>query len=112
MVLDNIKERAKMNRQKIVLPEGEDSRTIEAAAMCASQGIAKPILLGRGLAVPMPVVLIGALGGMATAGLVGLFLGAVILGVGYQIFMSWVNEDPEQTPAESAPPAEETSASA
>jgi predicted PurR-regulated permease PerM len=63
----------------------------------ASDNVLKPLLLGRGIDVPMPVVLIGALGGMASAGMVGLFLGAVILGVGYQIFMEWVDEPGAQS---------------
>lgn len=61
----------------------------------AADNVLKPMLLGRGVDVPMPVVLLGALGGMVGAGLVGLFIGAVILSVGYQVFMSWVNSDPE-----------------
>ena len=58
-----------------------------------SDGILKPILLGRGVDAPMPVILIGAIGGMITAGIIGLFVGAVLLAVGYQIFMSWVNSE-------------------
>jgi predicted PurR-regulated permease PerM len=50
----------------------------------------KPMLLGRGVEVPMPVILIGALGGMVATGFIGLFVGAVLLAVGYQIFMQWV----------------------
>jgi predicted PurR-regulated permease PerM len=56
----------------------------------AADNVLKPMLLGRGVDVPMPVVLIGALGGMVSAGIVGLFIGAVILAVGYQLFMDWV----------------------
>lgn len=64
----------------------------------------KPMLLGRGVDAPMPVILLGALGGMVTGGFMGLFLGAVILAVGYQVFMGWVDvgsspaddEQPEQ----------------
>lgn len=55
-----------------------------------SDAILKPILLGRGVDAPMPIILIGAIGGMITGGIIGLFLGAVLLAVGYQIFMSWV----------------------
>ena len=55
-----------------------------------SDGILKPLLLGRGVDAPMPVILIGAIGGMITAGIIGLFIGAVFLAVGYQIFMDWV----------------------
>jgi predicted PurR-regulated permease PerM len=50
----------------------------------------KPLMLGRGVDAPMPVILLGALGGMATAGIVGLFVGAVLLALGYQIFRGWV----------------------
>ena len=42
----------------------------------------------------MPVILIGALGGMATAGILGMFVGATLLALGYQIFMGWVDADP------------------
>ena len=57
-----------------------------------ADNILKPLLLGRGVDAPMPVVLLGALGGMVSAGIIGLFLGAVLLAVGYQMFMEWVNE--------------------
>ena len=50
----------------------------------------KPLMLGRGVDAPMPVILLGALGGMATAGILGLFVGAILLALGYQIFMAWV----------------------
>ncbi|MGB0257151.1 MAG: AI-2E family transporter [Coraliomargarita sp.] len=56
-----------------------------------SDNILKPMLLGRGVDAPMPVILIGALGGMVAAGFIGLFLGAVLLAVGYKLFMSWVH---------------------
>jgi predicted PurR-regulated permease PerM len=66
-----------------------------------SDGILKPILLGRGVDAPMPVILIGAIGGMITAGIIGLFVGAVLLAVGYQLFMSWVNyTDATNSPGE------------
>jgi len=46
----------------------------------------------------MPVILLGALGGMAAGGIVGLFVGAVLLALGYQIFMGWVAANPEEEP--------------
>ena len=55
-----------------------------------SDNALKPILLGRGVEAPMPVILLGAIGGMVTSGIIGLFLGAVFLAVGYRIFMQWV----------------------
>lgn len=56
--------------------------------------VLKPMLLGHGVSVPMPVVLIGALGGMVTSGVPGLFIGPVMLAVGYQIFWQWVLQNP------------------
>ena len=56
-----------------------------------ADNVLKPMLLGRGGDTPMPVVLIGALGGMVMSGIVGLFVGAVVLAVGYEVFMAWVD---------------------
>ncbi len=67
-----------------------------------ADNILKPMLLGRGVDAPMPVILIGALGGMVSAGFIGLFTGAVILAVGYQIFMQWVAMKSEEDNAAEA----------
>ena len=56
--------------------------------------VLKPMLLGRGVDSPMPVVLLGALGGMASHGILGMFVGATVLALGYQIFMDWVANRP------------------
>lgn len=61
----------------------------------SADNILKPLLLGRGVDAPMPVILLGALGGMATTGILGMFLGAILLAIGYHIFMRWVDENPE-----------------
>ena len=55
-----------------------------------ADNVLKPLMLGRGVEAPMPVILLGALGGMATAGILGMFVGATLLALGYQIFMGWV----------------------
>ncbi len=55
-----------------------------------ADNILKPLMLGRGVDAPMPVILLGALGGMAAAGILGMFVGATLLALGYQIFMGWV----------------------
>jgi predicted PurR-regulated permease PerM len=52
------------------------------------------MLLGRGVDAPMPIILIGALGGLVSAGFIGLFVGAVILAVGYKVFVRWVAMHP------------------
>jgi len=71
--------------------------TIYFAFSGLADNVLKPLLLARGVDVPMPVILIGALGGMVASGFVGLFVGAILLAIGYQILMRWVNEanDPE-----------------
>jgi predicted PurR-regulated permease PerM len=72
-----------------------------------ADNVLKPVLLGRGVDAPMPIVLIGALGGMVSAGIVGLFIGAVLLAVGYQIFMDWVNEPAAADQAQVDDPGED-----
>ena len=52
----------------------------------------KPLLFGRGVKVPMLVIFLGAIGGMISMGIVGLFLGAVVLALGYELFMAWLEE--------------------
>ena len=46
-VLDRIRARAAADPKHIVLPEGEDERTIQAAAMCLREKIARITLIGR-----------------------------------------------------------------
>jgi predicted PurR-regulated permease PerM len=62
--------------------------------------VLKPLLLGRGVDAPMVVILLGALGGLATHGILGMFVGATLLALGYQIFMSWVATNPDKVPTE------------
>lgn len=54
--------------------------------------ILKPILLSRGVETPMAVIFLGAIGGFLASGIVGLFIGAVILSLSYALFMNWVTE--------------------
>ncbi len=58
----------------------------------ASDNILKPLLLGRGSSQPMAVIFLGAIGGFVLSGIVGLFVGAVVLALGYDLFMLWLNE--------------------
>ena len=62
--------------------------------------VLKPLLLGRGVDAPMVVILLGALGGLATQGVLGMFVGATLLALGYQIFMRWVATNPDKVPTE------------
>ncbi len=74
--------------------------TIGLALTGMADNVLKPLLLGRGVDAPMPVILLGALGGMAAAGILGMFVGATALALGYQIFMRWVAARHESAPAE------------
>jgi predicted PurR-regulated permease PerM len=63
---------------------------IYAAVVSVSDTFLKPLLLGRGVETPMLVILVGAIGGAITQGIIGLFEGAVILAVGYELFRAWI----------------------
>lgn len=57
-----------------------------------TDNVLKPILLGRGNPpAPMLVIFLGAIGGFIYNGFIGLFLGAVILTLGYKFFLSWID---------------------
>jgi len=67
--------------------------TIWSVAVGMSDGVLKPMLLGRGTGVPMLVILLGAIGGLVASGIIGLFLGAVLLAMGYELFRAWLYRD-------------------
>ncbi len=64
---------------------------VYAIVVSASDSFLKPILLGRGMDIPMLVLLLGAIGGASALGIIGLFMGAVILAVGYKILEAWTS---------------------
>ncbi len=63
---------------------------IYAVLVGLSDNVLKPLLLGRGVDLPVLVVLLGAIGGMIAFGVIGLFIGAVILGLGYRVISDWI----------------------
>ena len=74
--------------------------TVWSLLVGVSDSFLKPILLGRGLDVPMLVILLGAIGGMIRYGIIGLFVGAVVLAVGYKLLLAWLGKEiREETPA-------------
>jgi predicted PurR-regulated permease PerM len=58
----------------------------------SSDAFLKPLFLGRGMEIPMLVILLGAIGGMMMSGIIGLFVGAIILAMGYELFLAWLNK--------------------
>jgi predicted PurR-regulated permease PerM len=55
--------------------------------------ILKPLILGMGSRIPSIIIFIGAIGGMLFSGIIGLFVGAVVLALGYELFRAWVFEE-------------------
>jgi predicted PurR-regulated permease PerM len=55
--------------------------------------VLKPLLLGRGATVPMAIVFLGAIGGFVVMGIIGLFVGAIVLSVGYKLFVAWIEPE-------------------
>lgn len=70
--------------------------TIWSLAVSMSDSFLKPLLLGRGMDTPTLVILLGAIGGMMWFGILGLFVGAITLALGYEIFMAWLDKDAQQ----------------
>ncbi|MGB5243758.1 MAG: AI-2E family transporter, partial [Lutimonas sp.] len=58
-----------------------------------SDNFLKPILLGKGAPVPMLVIFIGVVGGFLLSGFIGLFTGAIVLSIGYKLFLAWLNSE-------------------
>ena len=67
--------------------------SIYALIVSMSDAFLKPLLLGRGVDVPMLAVLLGAIGGMILSGIIGLFVGAVVLAITYKVFEALLVED-------------------
>lgn len=57
--------------------------------------VLKPILLGRGVKVPMVVIFIGSIGGFLSSGIIGLFVGAVVLVLGFELLLAWLRGSAE-----------------
>lgn len=66
----------------------------------------KPMIISRGSDLPFVLVLLGVLGGVFAFGFIGVFLGPVLLAVGYALVKGWAVESAttEEAPATEAPP--------
>jgi predicted PurR-regulated permease PerM len=54
--------------------------------------VVRPLLIRKGAHLPIIVLLAGVIGGLIAFGLVGIFLGPVVLAVGYTLLLSWMAE--------------------
>jgi predicted PurR-regulated permease PerM len=68
--------------------------------------VVKPIVMGRGLKTPMILILLGVIGGTLTLGLIGLFIGPVVLAVFYDMILLWLEEPEAETEAKAGPKPE------
>jgi predicted PurR-regulated permease PerM len=55
--------------------------------------VLKPLLMARGLATPVPVIIVGVIGGAIAYGIVGLFFGPIVLAVAWDVIVAWVQGD-------------------
>ena len=69
----------------------------------ALDNILRPILIKRGADLPLPLILLGVIGGLISLGIIGLFVGPVVLAVTYRLLESWVAEVPYAVPAIETP---------
>jgi predicted PurR-regulated permease PerM len=58
-----------------------------------SDNVLKPLVMGRGLSTPVLVIFIGVIGGTLAHGIVGLFVGPIVLAVAWQLLTAWVREE-------------------
>lgn len=58
--------------------------------------VLRPMVLGRGLKTPMPVILLGVVGGTFAYGIAGLFLGPIVLAVIWELLIAWTSEGPPE----------------
>jgi predicted PurR-regulated permease PerM len=66
--------------------------TIVLVVIALSDNVLKPLLMGKGSTVPMLVIFLGAIGGFISSGFIGLFTGAIVLSVGYNLMVHWIGE--------------------
>jgi predicted PurR-regulated permease PerM len=55
--------------------------------------ILRPLVMAKGLITPMPVILIGVFGGTLAHGLIGLFIGPIVLSIAWQLLAVWFRDE-------------------
>jgi predicted PurR-regulated permease PerM len=55
--------------------------------------VLKPLVMGRGLTTPTLVIFIGVIGGTLAHGIVGLFIGPIVLSVAWELTVAWIRTD-------------------
>ena len=52
----------------------------------------RPFLIKQGADLPLLLIFAGVIGGLISVGIIGIFIGPVVLAVGYTLLGAWVNE--------------------
>jgi len=74
------------------------------AIVCGTMdNVLRPMLIKRGADLPLLLIFVGVIGGLIAFGVIGLFIGPVVLAVAYTLLVDWVSED--RPPDEHAPPS-------
>jgi predicted PurR-regulated permease PerM len=60
----------------------------------SADNVVRPILIKRGANLPLLLIFIGVIGGLIAFGLVGIFVGPVVLAVSYTLLRSWLGLEP------------------
>jgi len=63
----------------------------------------RPLVMAKGLSTPMPVILVGVLGGTLAHGILGLFVGPIVLSIAWQLVVAWMQDDGGKIGAAAAP---------
>jgi predicted PurR-regulated permease PerM len=74
--------------------------TIFLVLVGISDNALKPLLMGRGLSTPVLVIFMGVLGGTLAHGIVGLFIGPIILAVAWELLMAWTRGEAAEAQGE------------
>lgn len=65
---------------------------VVSIGLVSMDNVIKPILITRGAKLPLLLVFVGVIGGMLTFGLIGIFIGPVVLAVCWTLLQSWVTQ--------------------
>jgi predicted PurR-regulated permease PerM len=77
--------------------------------VCSIDNVLRPLLIKKGADLPLLLVFLGVVGGLLTFGIIGIFLGPVVLAVGYTLLVDWVGAGEPDVPA--SPPPSDAAAS-
>jgi predicted PurR-regulated permease PerM len=66
--------------------------TVAGIIINVLDNVIKPLLIGRGAGSPIWIIFIGVIGGVLTMGLIGIFVGPLVMAIGYSIVRNWLKE--------------------